>query len=284
MGDMVDDTGDPARFVLDGVYARIAAEIGISEADVFDGARILSSLDGEVSAALATGGGDLPAGMEMLRTTLSGDLSPLIIEGVIDGDFWGSTDQVAVHRIVRIGGPHLLLDASMVLTALPASADVAISYEHDVASLADHLLPAGLGEVMLAVLVQGTIPSLGVPPGTSGMGPVLAWLEASLDCSVVGHVLSTAATVSTLTDEAWYTAACTQVLSDVADRISDTADALDAAHPALGMAGTCDFLDGTGYARPDHSCAGQVEGVTWGGLELAGSSSIVLERPPVVPD
>jgi len=254
---------DPARFIIDGIYDKIVTELGVSEGDLFAGARYADSLDAQVNAALGDTG--LPADTATIRAALVTLMDPLVIEGSLVGVFW-SGEVLAVLTLERMGSGTSFADASLMLEAVPAEAEVEVAYVDDLVALGEHMMPAGLGESLIGLAEQIVLPGM---MGETSAVTLEDFLEWKLDCDVVAGVLETV--VIEGTDHEWYRNACIEVVDGVAVDAMGEASLLDGTHPGLVLEAGCDFLD-AGYPRDGLACDGTVTSVSWGGEALAGGA------------
>jgi hypothetical protein len=269
-------TDDPAHYMLDAIYEKVLAEYGVSHGDLFVSARVTGNLDMALDGALASDGLDMDAVATSLDDALVGVMSPLRLEGVLEGDFWGELDQRAVHEVERLGGPPGMAAAPDILEADPAAVEVQVSYAADLVALESYALPAGLGEVLLGLMQEVVLPGL---MGTGGPVTLDDYLLSHISCAVVAATIFGEPTARSVATQDWYEMACSEVIEDVAADVVVEAASLDSDHPGLVVQGECDFLDTTYTPREDHSCEGALTEVSWGTESLEGSHELSLLMP-----
>jgi len=267
---------DPAHFLLDGIYEKILAEYGTSRGDLFVSARITGNLDNALDGALASAGLDMDATATALDDALVGVMHPLRLEGILEGVFWGETDQTAVHEVERLGGPPGMAAAPDILAADPAVVEVSVSYAADLVVLEAYTLPVGLGEVLDGLMQEVVLPAL-----LERGGPITLdeHLLGQVDCALVATTIFVEPTAQSVASQDWYELACRDVLEDVAAEVAVEAASLDSEHPGLVVQGECDFLDTTHTPRESHSCEGVLTEVSWGSESLTGEHQMSLEMP-----
>lgn len=270
---MVDDAPDPAAFLVDGVYEVVATEIGTSQADLFLGANYAGELDAAVSAVLTA---DLGSDVEALHLALIAEMASVDLAGTLEGDFWGEMDQPAVLSLEQVGGVTEVLDASSVLAADPAAAEIRVLYALDEVAFSEHTLPVGLGEVALGLMQTAVLPEM-PGPGSDGVPLTLReYLTERVDCAAVGGALAADPDAGSIADAAWYTGACGSVLAELDAAVGEAAGSLDTTHPGLTLTAGCDFLASDGSARAPMACQGSLSGVSWGEDGLEGDHQLVM--------
>ncbi len=270
---LVDETGDPALFLIDGIYARVESEMGFSQADLFSGARTAGSMDADVGAAITA---DLASDLQDVRDALASELAGVKLYGTLAGDFWGSADQSAVLTLTRVGGPSSWVDATLALAAVPAAAEVGVTYLHDEVTLGEHTLPVGAGELALAVLEAQVLPSLAGPSLDWDPLGVEQYLVGRVDCAQVGAVIASDPDAASIADGAWYAAACEQVLASLGQQVRDAAGSLDTVFGGPTLRGSCDYLGPDGMPHADMRCAGTLTQVSWGEEPFPGENVLGL--------
>jgi hypothetical protein len=267
---------DPAHYLLDGIHEKILAEFGTSHGDLFVSARLTGTLDSTLDGALAYAGLDMDAVVTALDDAMVGVMHPLRLEGILEGDFWGEMDQMAVHEVEHLGGPAGMAAAPDILAADPAEVEVSVSYAADLVAFESYTLPVGLGEVLDGLMREVALPGL-----LERGGPITLdeYLLGEIDCSIVAATIFAEPTARSVASQDWYELACREVIEDVAADVAIEAAALDSEHPGLVVQGECDFLDTTLVPREDRSCEGVLTEVSWGPEALPGSHQMSLEMP-----
>jgi hypothetical protein len=269
-------TDDPAHYLLDAIYEKVLAEYGTSHGDLFISARVTGNLDSALDGALAADGLDMGAVVAALDNALVSVMHPLMLEGMLEGDFWGVLDQSAVHRVQWVGGPAGMAAAPDILAADPADAEVTVTYAADLVALETYALPVGLGEVLEGLMQEVVLPEL---QDTGGPVTLDEYLRGQIDCAIVAGTIYGEPTARSVATQDWYELTCREVLGDVAADVGVEAGALDSEHPGLVVQGECDFLDTTYRPREGGACEGVLTEVSWGSEMLDGSHGLRLEMP-----
>ncbi len=267
---------DPAHFLLDGIHEKILTEYGVSHGDLFVSARITGNLDNTLDGALATDGLDMDAVLTTLDDAMVSVMSPLRLEGVLDGVFWEETDQTAVHEVERLGGAPGMAAAPDILAADPAVVEVDVSYAADLVALESYTLPVGLGEVLDGLMQEVVLPGI---LETGGPVTLAEHLLLQVDCATVAATIFAEPSTRSIATQDWYETACHEVLEDVAAAVDVAASTLDSEHTGLLVQGECDFLDTTLGPRESLACEGVLTEVSWGAETLPGEHVLGLEMP-----